>query len=122
VAGGAGVCRARRAAEGARGAVGPGRPAAAAPARGLPGHTRARVPRCERPRHLPPAAEPMSQDPNPFMDALIERALSGEASEEELARLAAWRGAAPENERQYRRTERLARAARAPRAAADPAT
>lgn len=62
----------------------------------------------------------MSQEPNPFMDALIERALSGEASEEELARLAAWRGAAPENERQYRRTERLVRAARELRSAADP--
>lgn len=45
------------------------------------------------------------------IDALIERAVRGEATAEELARLAAWRAAAPENERLYRRTERLVAAA-----------
>ena len=54
----------------------------------------------------------MSGEPTPSVDALIERALRGEASESELAWLAAWRAASPENERLYRRTERLVAEAR----------
>lgn len=55
-------------------------------------------------------------------DELIERALRGEASEAELIELVAWRRAAPEHERHYRRTQRLIAAARALRtdAAASP--
>lgn len=45
------------------------------------------------------------------MDELIERALRGEATEDELAELGRWRAADPENERQYRRTVRLLEAA-----------
>jgi len=46
------------------------------------------------------------------MDELIDRARRGEASEAELAELAAWRRGSPENERQYRSTVRLLEAAR----------
>jgi transmembrane sensor len=46
------------------------------------------------------------------LDAIIERALQGEATEAELAELAVWRNASPENERHCRRTERIIAAAR----------
>ena len=45
-------------------------------------------------------------DPEP---ELIERALRGAASREELEALAAWRRASPNHEREYRRLERLMR-------------
>lgn len=57
------------------------------------------------------------------MDDVIERALRGDATEAELAALAAWRRASPANEREYRRAERLiasTRALRGPLAAAPP--
>lgn len=47
------------------------------------------------------------------MDDLIDRASRGEATETELAELAAWRRASGENERQYRTTMRLLEAGRA---------
>src|SRR5687768_16985577 len=46
----------------------------------------------------------------PAPDA-IERVLRGDASREELESIAAWRRDSPENEREYRRLERLVRAA-----------
>ena len=46
------------------------------------------------------------------MDELIDRARRGEASADELTRLAVWRAASAENERQYRDTMRLLDAGR----------
>ena len=51
----------------------------------------------------------------PAPDA-IERALRGDASREELESIAAWRRESPENEREFRRLERLVRAATSMRA------
>jgi ferric-dicitrate binding protein FerR (iron transport regulator) len=55
-------------------------------------------------------------------DRLIERVVRGEASADERAELAAWRRLTPENERHFRRTERLIVAAseRRPRGGVPP--
>jgi ferric-dicitrate binding protein FerR (iron transport regulator) len=55
----------------------------------------------------------MNPDPRQTMDALIERSLRGEASEEELAALAVWRRESQQHEIEYQRTARLIAAARA---------
>jgi transmembrane sensor len=54
----------------------------------------------------------MSDVADGSMDALIERVLSGAASDIELRRLAVWRQASPSNEECFARAERLATAAR----------
>lgn len=55
----------------------------------------------------------MTGDAMREVEEIIERALHGDASDRELAALAVWRRAAPENERHYRRTQRLLEEARA---------
>ncbi|MGH7505328.1 MAG: hypothetical protein ACRELX_06740, partial [Longimicrobiales bacterium] len=55
----------------------------------------------------------MKGDTRRDVDGVIERASQGDATEAELAELAAWRRMAPENERHYQQTVSLVAAARA---------